>query len=383
MTIKFNKSEAYNDAKQQFTNALTNGDAKAQNEALLNLVDVLKDDVSASILTQVQNENMDKSILASRGQNVLTSNELKFFNEVIASKGFEDEAILPETTQDRIFEDLTTERPLLAALGLQDLGAVTRFIYSDATRAYAWNELFGNIDGQIKTAFRSESIGQLKLTAFAVIPNDMLELGPVWVERYVRTVLVESYAEGLEFGFVNGGGSAVHQPIGLLKDLNTETGAVTAKASTGTLTFAPSERGETVVKELHGVVKELSTNAKGDSRKVLNKITMVVNPIDVIAVQARNTIQNANGQWVTSLPYNIQTIESEQVPVGKALFFVQGEYLAAMAGGYKIKKYDQTFAVEDSTLYTIKQFANGRPKDNKAALVYDLNIDLATAPAGA
>ena len=25
-------------------------------------------------------------------------------------------------------------------------------------------------------------------------------------------------------------------------------------------------------------------------------------------------------------------------------------------------------------LYTIKQFANGKPKDNKAALVYDLKI---------
>ncbi|MEB9541988.1 phage major capsid protein, partial [Bacillus cereus] len=39
-----------------------------------------------------------------------------------------------------------------------------------------------------------------------------------------------------------------------------------------------------------------------------------------------------------------------------------------------------TFAFEDDTLYTIKQFANGKPKDNKAALVYDLAISF-TPPA--
>ena len=41
-----------------------------------------------------------------------------------------------------------------------------------------------------------------------------------------------------------------------------------------------------------------------------------------------------------------------------------------------MKKIDQTMAIEDATLYTIKQFANGKPKDNKAALVYDLSVGL-------
>ncbi|MEB8956497.1 phage major capsid protein, partial [Bacillus cereus] len=165
-----------------------------------------------------------------------------------------------------------------------------------------------------------------------------------------------------------------HQPVGLMKDVNATTGAVTDKKSSGTLTFAPSENGEVIAGELYEVVKALSVDGKGKSRKVLNKIVMVVNPVDAIGVQARNTIQTANGQWVMALPYNIQTVESEEVPVGKALFFVKGQYIAAIAGGYKLKKFDQTLAIEDATLYTIKQFANGKPKDNKAALVYDLKI---------
>src|SRR5699024_11319017 len=109
-------------------------------------------------------------------------------------------------------------------------------------------------------------------------------------------------------------------------------------------------------------------------RKANSSAGMAVCPVDAIAASVRNTIQTANCQWVTSLPYNIKTVESEEVPVGKAVFFVQGEYIAAVAGGYRLKKFDQTLAMEDATLFTIKQFANGRPKDNKTALVYDLDI---------
>ncbi|MBW3492774.1 phage major capsid protein [Bacillus sp. FDAARGOS_1420] len=374
MVITFNKSEAFNKAKAKLTDALTNAESteQEQSKAFENFFDALQTDVANSVREQVNNDMLDRSILQQRGQNVLTSAETKFFNAVVQEGGFKDDSILPKTTQERVFEDVVTEHPLLEAVGLQDLGAVTKFIYSDATKAYVWGPLFGEIKGQVNAAFREEQIGQLKLTAFAAIPNDMLDLGPEWVERYVRTLLVESYSVGLEYGFVNGTG--VNQPIGLMKDFNSTTNAVTDKKSSGTLTFAPSENGVVIAGELYEVVKSLSVDGKGKSRKVLNKIVMVVNPVDAIGVQARNTIQTATGQWVMALPYNIQTVESEEVPVGKALFFVKGQYLAAIAGGYKLKKFDQTLAIEDATLYTIKQFANGKPKDNKAALVYDLKI---------
>lgn len=354
--------------------------ANAWNE----MQDALAGDLTEKITDQVRTQQMDAQILTARGQNVLTSEEMKFFNEVVISGGFNEDSILPVTTQERVFEDLVAAHPLLDAVGLQDLGAVTRFITSDPTKAYAWGALFGEIKGQVSAAFKEEQIGQLKLTAFAVIPKDMLELGPIWVERYVRNLLVESYSVGLEYGLVNGKGPAQNEPIGLMKNVDAATGAVTEKTSTGTLTFAPSDFGETVAGELHDVIQALSTNAAGKSRKVMNKVVMVVNPIDAISVQFRNTIQTSNGQWVTALPYNVQVVESEEIPADRALFFVKGEYIAAVAGGYKANKFDQTLAIEDAMLYTIKQFANGRPKDNKTALLYTLNIQFAApAPAGA
>lgn len=370
------KMENFNAKKEAYTKLLK--DENATQEQLQNAVDemftALQEDLTEKITAEARNSSLDTQVLVSRGSHVLTSEETAFYNKVVEDGGFNDESIFPETVQDRIFEGLVKDRPLLQAIGLQDLGAVTKFIYSDPTLAYAWKEIFGDITGQVNAAFRDEKITQLKLTAFGAIPNDMLELGPVWVDRYMVTLLIESLAAGLEYGLVNGRGPAQDEPVGLLKDVDPETGAVTDKTSSGTLTFAPSDKGEVVVGELYGVLKELSTDADDEYRKVLNKVAMVVNPIDLLAVNARHTIQNDAGTFVTNLPYNLTVVDSEEIPVGKALFFVKGEYIAAIAGGYKLKKFDQTLAIEDATLYTIKRFANGRPKDNKAALVYDLDI---------
>ena len=361
--------------KKAYMNIMKNENSTPEQleNAFSEMFTALQSDLTEQITTEASNEVHDSQVLASRGQNVLTSAERKFYNEVIASGGFAEDTILPVTTQERIFEDLIAEHPLLDVLGLKDLGAVTRYIYSDADKAFAWGALFGEIKGQVSAAFREETVSQLKLTAFAVIPKDMLELGPEYVDRYVRGILEESCSVGLEYGFVNGRGPSQNEPIGLMKDV-AENGAVTDKTSKGTLTFSPSEYGEIVAGELHGVIKALSVDAKGKARKVANKVVMLVNPTDAISVQFRNTIQTSNGQWVTSLPYNIQTVESEEISLGKALFFVKDSYLAAIAGGYKINKFDETLAIEDARLYTMKQFANGKPKDNKTALLYDLDI---------
>lgn len=384
MTMKLKgKMENFETKKKAYMNVMKdeNSTPEQLENAFSEMFTALQTDLAEQITTEARNEVHDAQILAARGQNVLTSAERKFYNEVIASGGFAEDTILPVTTQERVFEDLIAEHPLLDVIGLKDLGAVTRYIYSDATKAYAWGALFGEIKGQVTAAFREETVSQLKLTAFAVIPKDMLELGPEYVDRYVRTLLVESYSAGMEYGLVNGRGPSQNEPIGLMKDV-AENGAVTDKTTNGTLTFAPAEYGEIVSSELHDVIKALSVDSKGKARKVANKVVMLVNPTDAISVQFRNTIQTSNGQWVTSLPYNIQVVESEEIKVGNALFFVQGSYLAAIAGGYKINKFDETLAIEDARLYTMKQFANGRPKDNKTALLYklDINFGFGTEP---
>ncbi|MGE6370641.1 phage major capsid protein [Planococcus kocurii] len=369
MTIKLNNSKEMQAAKAQLAKVMADGSAEEQQAAFASFFDALQEDVSEKISAKANEDMMDRTILQNRGQNVLTAGETKFFKAAIDKKGFDENSILPVTTQERIFEDLTQEHPLLNALQLKDMGAVTRIITADPSGAAVWGPLFGEIQGQIGAAFKETQISQLKLTAFAVIPNDMLELGPVWVERYVRTLIVEVLSVGLEKGFVTGTG--VNQPVGLIKDVNADTAAITDKVAKGALTFEP---GRKTITELRDVVKGLSVDAKGKARRVAGRIVMVVNPVDNFDIQASATIQNANGVYVTNLPFNPIIVESEFVTAGTVIFFVQGEYLAVIAGGYKLNKYTETLAMEDATLYTIKQFANGKPMDNNAAAVYTLAI---------
>lgn len=353
----------------------TNATPEQKTEALQNYMDAVAKDAENKILDQAQTMASDNNVLQSRGQNVLTSEERKFFNKVIEEGGFTDEDILPKTTQERVFEDIEHDHPLLQEIGIQNLGAVTEFIFSDPEGAAVWGPLFDEIKGQLNASFRKESISQLKLTAFVPISKDMLQLGPNWVERYVRTIIAEAMKTGLERGYVAGNGK--DQPIGLLYNV-TENGGVEEKESEDTLTFKP---GRTTVQELKGVVKKLARkldkdgNVKDRPRQVAGRIVMVTNPFDTFDIRANATIQNANGAYVTNLPFNPTMTESIFVPQGKVLFFVRGEYIAAIGGQMDVKRYKETLALEDADVFIAKQYATGRPIDNNAAVVYDLDVD--------
>ncbi|MBE7095418.1 phage major capsid protein [Bacillus cereus] len=380
MVIKFNNFE---EKKLAFAKATQEGTAEEQSVALNSMIEALATDVRADILNQINESMVDRSIMQSRGANVLTSEEMKFFNAVVEEGGFKSTETLPKTTQERIFDDLVQSHPLLGHIGLENLGAVTEFIYGDPDGAAVWGPLFGDIKGQLNATFRKESITQLKLTAFIPLANDMLKLGPVWVERYVRTMISEAMAVGLERGFVTGTGK--EEPIGLLKDPSGSVvgGVYPDKKPAGTLTFEP---GRKTINELKGVVKLLAKKLNADGtdadrpKNIAGKVVMVTNPFDTFDIQANATIQNAAGVYVTSLPFNPIPSESVFVPQGKVLFFVKGEYIAAMGGTEPIKKFEETLALEDATLYIAKQYATGKPKDKYTSQVYTLKLEEVTPP---
>ncbi|PJH69332.1 phage major capsid protein, partial [Salmonella enterica subsp. enterica serovar Typhimurium] len=94
------------------------------------------------------------------------------------------------------------------------------------------------------------------------------------------------------------------------------------------------------------------------------------NPAEAWEVRAQYTHLNANGAYVTAMPYNIRIVESEFAPQGQIIAFVRDRYDAFIGGGVNIKMFNQTLAMEDMDLYTAKQFAYGKAHDNKASVVY-------------
>ena len=379
MVMKLNGNmEAYNEKKQVYIDLVKNGAAEEeQATAWADMQEALVNDLHQNILSQVQQENLDRQILTTRGQsNILTSEERKFFNALNTEVGYKEEILLPESTIDRIFEDLTTEHPLLQELGLQTQGLITRIIKSETSGTAVWGKIFGDIKGQLDAAFSEEKITQGKLTAFVVIPKDLFEYGPEWVERFVRAQITESLSVGLEKGYLLGAGPIKDEPIGLIKDLNAAIDPVNGYANKAAhpvaLTFADSQ---TTVKELAGVMKRLSVKENGKSVTVDGKVVLVVNPTDSWNLKALYTTLNANGVYVTVLPYNLRIVESEFMTQGQMLAFVKGRYDAYIGGGVKVKRFDQTLAIEDCDLFTAKQFAYGEAQDNKAALLFTLDID--------
>lgn len=385
MTMKLNNhTKAYEDAKKAYAQVVKNESSTPdQIETAWNsMQDELVNSLTTQITQAVQTQNADQSILATRGVNVLTSEETKFFNTVVQSDGFTDDIILPETTVDRIFEDLTTEHPFLSEINLQKAGLLTRIIKSEPSGAAVWGKVFGEIKGQLDAAFREESVTQSKLTAFVVLPKDLDKFGPAWIESYVRTQITETFAVALEDGFINGAGPVKDQPIGLIRDLEASVSQTTGHAKkevAGTLTFADSK---TTVKELSGLMKYLSTKSNGKSVNIGGKVVLVVNPTDAWEVKAQYTFLNANGTYVTALPFNLRIVESEFATAGEVIAFVNNRYDAYTAGGVQINKYDQTLALEDCNLYTAKQFAFGKAEDNKAAAIYTLSINTPSTPEG-
>jgi len=377
MTIKLNNHTAkYEEAKLNYANVVKNEESTPEEieAAWTEMQDALVDSLKSQISEQVSNENTDRSVLAARGANVLTSTEMKFFNTVVQSDGFTSDVVLPETTIDRIFEDLTTDHPFLSEINLQNAGLLTRIIKSDAEGTAVWGKIFGEIKGQLDAAFSEENITQSKLTAFVVLPKDLEKFGPAWVEAYVRAQIVETFAVALEKAFINGAGPVKDEPIGLIRDLEAAVNQTTGHAKkevSGTLTFASSE---ITVKELSAVMKNLSTKSNGKAVNISGKVVLVVNPVDAWDIKALYTFLNANGVYVTVLPFNLRIVESVFQTEGELLAFVNDRYDAYTGGGVQINKFDQTLALEDCNLYTAKQFAFGKAEDNKAAAIYTLNL---------
>ena len=377
MVIKLdNHNELYENARTHYANVSKDENSTPEQieAAWVDMQDALVNSLTEQITNSVQTQNTDRAILAARGQNVLTAEEKKFFNNIAQSDGFTSDIILPETTIDRIFEDLTTSHPFLNELNIKNAGLLTRIIKSDASGAAVWGKVFGDIKGQLNAAFSEENITQSKLTAFVVLPKDLDKFGPSWIESYIRTQITETFAVALENGYLNGRGPVKDEPIGLISDLEAavhQTNGHAKKAVQGTLTFASSEA---TVKELSQVLKYLSTKTNGKSVNIGGKVVLVVNPADAWDIKAQYTFLNANGSYVTVLPFNVRIVESEFQTAGELVAFVNDRYDAYIAGGVEVKEFKETLALEDCNLFTAKQFAFGKADDNKASAIYTLAL---------
>lgn len=389
-----NKQEFQNSQKllKEFSNMSPNASDEEVKDKYTEYMNAYSEELAGAIRKDMKAEQGDNAVLNARNVNRLTNEEKKFYNALVSEDqvntdvGYKEEALLPETVIDRVFDDIETDHPLLKHINIQRTGLKARVIKAHPEGQVVWGKIFSEIRGQLDATFSEQDLTLGKATAFVVIPKDLKDAGVQWVDRFVRAQIKEAFAVAIEKTALVGAGKSQQQPAGLMKTINRQTGAVTDKAAVGTLTFA---NPKTSIKELGGVIAGLSQKEIYDTDgsvkdtknvSVLNNVVIALNPADYIYTQVAFMQLTSAGQFASPVPFNVIFEVSEFVPQGKAVAFDKSRYFMGVGSEVIVRQFDQTLALEDCDLYTAKQFAYGETEDEKASAVYNLNLSASGAP---
>jgi hypothetical protein len=326
-------------------------------------------------------ESVDTNILAARGTRQLTSEEKDYYQKVIeAMKSSNPKQALtdlnvtmPKTVIEDVFTDLVNAHPLLDAIDFQNAGAVTEWLLNTNENQLAtWSPLCAEIVKEITSGFKKIDLQQNKLSAFLPVCKAMLDLGPAWLDKYVRTILSEALYLGLEDGILNGKGQTInlHEPIGMRKNMAGAVDPATGypdKVKVVFTSFTPVAYG--------AILGDLAETENGNSRIVQNVI-LVVNPKDYLTkVMPASTVQRADGTYANDVfPFPTTVIQSTQIAVDEAIIGLGKRYMMAAGTGKsgKIEYSDEYRFLEDERVYLTKFYGHGQPKDNNAFALLDI-----------
>lgn len=377
--------------------AMKAGDEKQMQDAWAafhkSIADQIMEDFEA-----VQASN-DSKILAQRGFRQLTTKEKAFYNALIGAmksgnpkQAFislidttsnnpaegtpNDDGIMPETIIQDVYRNLQQNHPLLRRVNMQYVGYSTKWIVNNATEQLAtWGNITEAITKEVTGALKVIDVHHSKLSAYCFIEKGMLDLGPTFLDGYIRAILTEAMAAGLELAVVDGNG--VNQPIGLNRDIhegvtmNTSSGYPKKTAGQGLYTvtsFEPTEYGT--------LVSHLAQTEKGQNRN-FSQVQLICNLTDYLTkIMPATTAQNADGSYVNDIfPFPTEVIISNAVTTGEAIMALLPEY-SLLAGGERnnvIEFSDEYKFLEDLRYFKVKQYASGRAVDNTSAILLNIS----------
>lgn len=368
----------YNEKVKALLASMKDGDETQVQDALKGWMEEIQNNIRTDF--EQYQETHDQSILDRRGIHALTSEETKFYNALIES--VRDKKVLnatnagpalPITVVERVLESVKKDHPLINAINPTVVGAITKILKRKGKLAKAvWGEITDEIKTEIKGDLAVADLVAAKLTAFLLLSQDYIELGPTWLDAYVRQCLEEALALGIEDGVINGTG--VKQPVGLIRDIHegvsfSTTTGYPEKTPVVVKSFDPKTYGELIAK--------MSKTEAGESR-VITKVILVVNPTDYFQkVMPSTTVLTASGAYVSDIfPFATEVFQSAAVAEGKAVLFVEKSYIFELATGNKdgeILTSDDYKFLEDFRTYKIRLLGTGIAEDDTCALLLDIS----------
>lgn len=363
-----------NEIMQQMNKALSAGDEEQFAETFTDFANHLQQSIIDEAEGVVQ--SVDTNVLVGRGSRQLTSQENNFYQKTIEAmkssnpkQSLKDlDVVMPETVIDAVFEDLEKEHELLSAISFENTTGITKMLLNKHDKQLAtWDELTSEIVKELTSGFEKVDMTLNKLSAFIPVAKDMLDLGPKWLDRYVRAILGEAIAFGLEDAIINGDGK--NKPIGMNRQVgdgvSVTGGKYPEKETTKLSSLGTIEYGKT-----------LSKLTKDGDRKVTN-VLMIVNPVDYLEkIMPATTIRGTDGLYRNGvLPFPTQIVQSVQVPKGKAVLGLGHRYFMGIgtAKTGKIEYSDEYRFLEDERVYLAKLYGHGQALDNDAFVYADIS----------
>jgi hypothetical protein len=363
--------------QQKMMDALKANDSEAYVQAVEEMMqEVAKE--TASRFEMMQDEK-DVAVLQSRGIRQLTGEETKYYQALAEAMRDANpkqaltnvKVTMPETVLTSVFEDLQTNHPLLSRIKFMPTGGAVKMLMSTGeTQQAQWGELCDEVVKEILAGFKEVDTGLLKLSAFLPVCKALLDLGPAWLDSFVRQVLYEALANGLEYGIINGDGNK--KPIGMDRQVGagvSVTGGVyPQKAAVKVTDLDPVTIGSL-----------LATMAKDEDGKqrVVKDVILIVSPVDYFSkVMPATTVMAPDGTYRNDvLPYPMTVIQSAAMAEGEAIIGIAYKYFAAAGMGKdgRIEYSDHYQFIEDNRVYLIKLYANGFPMDNNAFQRLDIS----------
>jgi len=360
---------------QSLSQALKDNNEDAMAEAFTQFADGVQERIMEEYGELRQTK--DSAVLAARGIRQLTSEETKFYQawaDAMDSPNPKQALVdiqkaMPETIIDSVIEDMQEAHPLLSAIDFINCqGAIKMIVNADNIELATWDALTTAITTELAGKIDTMDMTLAKLSAFIPVAKDMRALGPVWLDNYVRIILSEASAGGLEKGILKGTGK--NQPIGMCKDLD---GAVTAGVY--------KDKTKVALKSLDpveycGVVAPLAKKPLGGYR-VVPEVMLVVNPVDYIQkVLPSSTVRGADGNYKNNIfPYPTTPIQSAVLSEGEAILGIAKKYFMGIGAGSsgKIEYSDEYQFLEDNRVYLTKMYGMGKAKDNNAFQYLDIS----------
>ena len=334
---------------------------------------------SVMLEAQLMVQSADSTVLAGRGVRQLTSEENKYYTAVIEAMRSNSPKqaladltpVLPITTIDAVFDDLLATHPLLNVINFQNTSGLIEYIVNTNTKQLAtWGVLTSAIVTELTSGFKKINMSLMKLSAFLPVAKSMLDLGPAWLDRYVRAILSEAIAFGLEAAIINGTG--LNMPIGMNRQVQegvVVTGGVyPLKVEVPVISLDPVTYG--------ALIGGMAVDSKGNAR-VVNSVIMIVNPQDYLTkIFPATTVRSTDGTYKNDVfPFPTTVIQSTEVPAGKAIFGLANRYFMGIgtAKSGKIEFSDEYHFLEDERVYLVKLYGYGMALDNTAFVYADIS----------